>query len=114
MPAVEIFRAGAIGSIVRLTVEEDGVAVNISAVSTKNLIFIRPNGSMVVKTASFTTDGTDGKLQYTDTTGSLLDWRDPGVLGQWRVAAELLGLSSWSGESSPGAFLVEPRLRKVA
>jgi hypothetical protein len=58
-------RKNAIGLKILVTVKEDDVAVNISGVTTKNIVITKPDGTTVLTcAASFTTDGTDGKIQY--------------------------------------------------
>lgn len=50
--------------------------------------FCKPDGSVIVKTASYTTDGTDGKAYYTTASG------DIDSLGIWRLQAKVYGGSS--------------------
>ena len=57
-----------IGTKFKLTVKDGSSAVNISsAVSagTKQVIIKKPSGDKLEKNASFTTDGTDGVMEYT-------------------------------------------------
>jgi len=42
-----------------------GTVVDISAATTKNFLFRKPDASVLTKTATFVTDGTDGQLTYT-------------------------------------------------
>jgi hypothetical protein len=42
--------------------DEDGVVVDISGATTKEIIFKDPDGGSATGTASFTTDGVDGKM----------------------------------------------------
>ncbi len=61
-----------IGTIFTVTiVDQDDAVVDISLYSPKQLIFTKPDGTRVEQTASFTTDGTDGKIQYTSESGDL-------------------------------------------
>jgi hypothetical protein len=63
---------GDIGTIFRKTIkDQDGVVVNISTATTKELIFTKPDGTQLTKTAVYTTDGTDGKIQYVAVAGDL-------------------------------------------
>ena len=39
-------------------------AHDISGFSTLSIVFLKPDGTSVTKTASFKTDGTDGKISY--------------------------------------------------
>jgi len=42
-----------------------GVVIDISGATTKQILFRKPDATILTKTATFTTDGTDGKLTYT-------------------------------------------------
>lgn len=74
---------GDIGTVFRLTLKEDDVVVDISAATVKKLIFELPDGTSVEKTAAFTTDGTDGKIEWPAPTGFLT----PG--GMWKLQARV-------------------------
>ena len=79
-------KVGDWGTAIELTVQENGVAVDISGATTKTITFYKPDGTHVVKTAAFTTDGTDGKMRYTVTADELNQsgtWRAVG----WIVTA---------------------------
>lgn len=64
MPDGEV-RENDIGTIFRATFYEGSTVVDISAATTKQLIFKKPDGTLLTKAGSFYTDGTDGILQYT-------------------------------------------------
>ena len=65
MAVTNTIRKDDIGTILRLTINDDGSPVDVSsAVTTKNILLKKPSGSVVTKAASFTTDGTDGQIQY--------------------------------------------------
>jgi len=53
--------------------------VDISGATTKQIIFEDPGGSVSTKTATFTTNGTDGKM-YWDSTTSFLS-----TAGRWKL-----------------------------
>lgn len=54
-----------VGTIFIITIVDDnGDAVDISGATTKNIKFLKPDETAVTKTADFTTDGSDGKIQY--------------------------------------------------
>lgn len=77
-------RIGDVGVIFRLTVKEDGVVVDIAtATVTKEIKFVSPNGTVKTKDATFTTDGTDGKLEYPSIAADLDE------CGQWRMQAHV-------------------------
>jgi len=76
------------GWISRLTVQQDGTAVDISGFSTKQMIFIDPSGTATTKSASFYSDGTDGIIEYTVEDG-LVD-----APGWWKVFGRVSGGTS--------------------
>lgn len=98
----ETVQLGAIGANIIVTVEEDDAIVNLSTVTTKNLVFKKPNGVSVTKTASFFTDGTDGKLKYSTESGFL------DKAGEWKVQADLVFPSGYDGPTEVGSFQVLP------
>ena len=53
-----------VGTKVLVTVTDGSSAVNISSATTKELIIKKPSGTKLTKATSFTSDGTDGKMQY--------------------------------------------------
>ncbi len=61
-----------IGTTIIITVKDGAAIVDISSATTKNIKIKKPVSSTVLtKTGTFTTDGTDGKLQYTTIAGDL-------------------------------------------
>ena len=62
---------GDIGTVFEATVTDAGIAVNVSTATTKEIVFIRPDGTRLVKTAAFSTDGVDGKLKATSVLGDI-------------------------------------------
>ena len=60
------------GTIIRLTVkDQDSVIVDVSSATTLQIIFRPPSGEFITKTATKTTDGTDGDIQYTTLAGDI-------------------------------------------
>lgn len=60
------------GILLKVTVsDESGNAVDLSSYTTKILNLVSPAGVATALTADWTTDGTDGKVQATITTGIL-------------------------------------------
>lgn len=47
--------------------------VDISGTNIRELVFVKPTGARMVKPATFTTDGVDGKMEWTTTTIDDLD-----------------------------------------
>lgn len=77
-----------IGSIFRKTIyDQDDNIVDISSASVKQFIFTKPGGSQLTKSTSFTTDGTDGKIQYASVSGDLDE------TGTWSYQAYIVFVS---------------------
>ena len=65
--------------------------MDISSVTVKQIVLFSPRGDMLVRNASFLTDGTDGMLTYSTVRGDIL------VAGEWKIQADLTNPSgSWS------------------
>lgn len=88
-----------VGIVFRLTLKNNRLPVDISTVTTKEIIFMKPDKTTVTKTASFGTDGTDGVLTYTVIAGDL------NIKGNWKVQARVV-LPSGNRWSSIGTFTV--------
>ena len=72
------------GWVGRLTLKQDGVAVDISSYTTRQFFLVDPTGSAsAAKTATFDSDGTDGKLKYTILTSEIP------TAGNWNVFARI-------------------------
>ena len=77
-----------VGTVIRYTIkDQDGVVVDISAASVKDIILLSPAGKKTTKTASLTGSGTDGKMQYITIAGDL------SLPGTWRRQAKVALLS---------------------
>ena len=103
MAANEI-RLADIGTVFEITVQENGTPTDISSATvTKDIIFKAPGKASVTKSGSFTTNGTDGKVQYTTLAGDL------NKTGAWKLQAFLV-LSGGSWRTEFGEFYVHPNL----
>ncbi len=94
-----------VGTIIEVTITEDGSAVDVSTSTTQELILKDPKGNLKTKTTNFTTNGSDGKIQFTSV---ITDFDRQGV---WRIQAHLVLLSpigDW--RSDFGDFTVFPNL----
>lgn len=61
-----------VGTILEVTiVDELNVVQDISTATSKQFIFDKPDGTQLTVSASFSTDGTDGKIQYTFASGNI-------------------------------------------
>ena len=91
------------GWVGKLTLKQDGVAVDISSYTTKQYILTDPSETSTTKAVAFDTDGTDGTLAYTTLTG------DIDSVGNWHVAARIIKVGS-ELTSDPHEFRVKARL----
>lgn len=95
-----------IGTIFEVTLLDTNKAVfDISSATTLELRFKKPdpNAAIVVKTASLSTDGTDGKMRYV----TIAD--DLDMAGDWKLQG-YVSTAIWTGFSSIGQFEVQPNL----
>jgi hypothetical protein len=83
--------------------EDDGIDIS-AAITTKEFIFRKPNGTETTVNASFISSGTGGGLTYTVTSSSFFD-----VAGIWRVQA-IVTVSGTIWKTAIGQFEVEPNL----
>lgn len=80
----DLIRVGNVGTVVICTITKviSGVdtAVDVSGTTSVQIEFQKPNGERLTPlTASFVTDGTNGQITFTDSTG-IFD-----VAGRWKV-----------------------------
>lgn len=83
------------------------MAIDLSAATTKRILFKKGNGEILTKTATFETDGTDGKVYYRSVSGDLTP------SGTWQIEADLI-TPSYEGRSSTGIFKVEGSLVRIS
>jgi hypothetical protein len=74
---VKKFRKNDEGAALELIFKENGVVVDISSATSKLIKLQKPDGTVLTKSGSFATTGTDGKLWYVIEHG-ILD-----VIGEW-------------------------------
>lgn len=101
---MEQAQINAVGLIIRGTIKEDDVAVNVSTCTTKQIILRKPNGAVLTKTAVFTTDGINGQVQYLTQTGDL------DVAGSWSAQAYVIFPGGFDGRSEVEKFWVNSNL----
>jgi uncharacterized protein YfaS (alpha-2-macroglobulin family) len=80
---------GDVGVALDFTVtDEDGDAIDLSLATLLRYRITKQDGTLLTKTPSFVTDGTDGQLRYSTQTG------DIDQAGLWRIQAyvEVSGL----------------------
>lgn len=91
------------GTIFRVTIKDDAddSVVDVSTATTKEIKARKPNGTIVTKTAAFTTDGTNGQIEFDDASGELTD-----ALGVWTFWGRVV-LAGDSFPSTPLRYTVE-------
>jgi len=88
---VQEIHLGDIGTIFEIELKDCLTVLNISAATVKQIIFQKPTGVSVTKTAIFSTDGVDGKIRYVTVSGDL------DVVGTWKIQAKVvLPTGTWS------------------
>tara|TARA_R100000008_G_scaffold86692_1_gene80945 strand:- start:119 stop:445 length:327 start_codon:yes stop_codon:yes gene_type:complete len=108
MAFVEEAHVNDIGTVFRVTVYDTtssgGTTVaDISGATTKTFTFKRPDGTTFDKTAVFTTDGSDGNIQYLTVDGDL------NIAGTWHLQAYVV-TSAGSWKTTAGTFKVYENL----
>lgn len=69
---IPVIQQGNIGTIFVFTLfDQDAVIVDLSSASVLEVLFQKPDRTNFTRTATLTTDGTDGKFQYTTIAGDL-------------------------------------------
>ena len=83
---------GDIGTIFEATIYvEPKTVLDISAATTKTIMFQKPDGTVTTNTAGFLTDGSDGKVTYTIVTDDL------DQIGDWGWQVRLIfPTGTWS------------------
>ena len=86
-----------IGTVFRATIlNESGVVVDLSSATLMQFTFKNNKISSFDRTCSFTTDGSDGKIEYTTVDGDL------SVEGQWDMQANFtIPTGSWHTDLHP-------------
>jgi hypothetical protein len=96
---------GDFGFIIRvLFLDQDGSVLDLSAATTKSVTLIAPSGAAKGRTAAFTTDGTDGLLQY-ETVATDID-----EAGGWRFQFTAVAATIYSKSHEPVKFPVAEAL----
>ena len=86
---------GDIGTAFEITLKDCDVVVDVSTATVKQIIFKKPDKTVITKTADFKTDGTDGIIHYL----TILD--DLDLKGTWYVQAKVtLPTGTWSSDTS--------------
>lgn len=81
---------GDTGTVFEITIKDDMSVVDVSGATTKQIFFLKPDETVLTKTAAYVTDGSDGKIKYI----SLAD--DFDAEGAWGIQAYfVLASGSW-------------------
>ena len=57
-------RVGDIGTVIRISVKENGLPFNASSATVKTLKLMKPSGVVVARATTFESNGADGVLRY--------------------------------------------------
>ena len=79
------------------------IPVDISSASTIKITVKRPDNTIIEKSASLTSDGTDGKMYF------LTVANDLNMEGTYRIQGYVV-MAGWDGSSSIGEFEVDDNL----
>jgi len=94
---------GDIGTKLLITIKDDGSVVDISSASSLSIFIKRPDGTMLTRTGTLETDGTDGKIYYIVVAGDLND------AGLYKIQSQVI-LTSGTYYSSTANFKVHCNL----
>lgn len=85
MSCADTIKVGDIGTVFRMTVIDCATSaiVDLSSQTAMVYTFKKPDGTLITRTPVFTTDGTDGVIEYT-TIASDID-----AAGQWFLQAKV-------------------------
>lgn len=92
-----------VGTRFIVTLKEDDIVVPVDSATVKTLNFLKPDSGLVTKSASFTTDGIDGRIEYAVESGFLDE------LGTWKIQG-YVEITSGKFSSSIGEFTVYDKL----
>jgi hypothetical protein len=88
-----------VGTKFVVTVLDDSAVVDISPATNLIIYFRKPDNSVLEKTASLSTDGTDGKMYYITESGDL------DLAGNYKIQGKVI-LSTGTYYTSLGSFKV--------
>jgi len=96
---------GDVGTVFKIKVVDcsDNSAIDISASTLRQIIFKKPTGTFVTKTAVLSSGGVDGYMQYTVIAGDL------DMSGSWEIQGYVEG-SGFVNSTTVGTFTVSDKL----
>lgn len=95
--------AGDVGTKLIVTVKDNGSVVDISSASVLSIFIKKPNGTILSRSGTLETDGTDGKMYYIVSAGDL------DVAGNYKIQGQV-ALSSGTFSTSTATFKVQCNL----
>ena len=102
--AMSNIAVGSYGQTLEATIKEDSTAEDVSGFTTdKDIILKAPDGKVITLTATFKTDGTDGVIQATVTSGTF------DQSGTWQIQGHVQS-GSQDIYSKPEEFTVYEKL----
>lgn len=69
--AQDEIHVGDVGTVFTVTIMDGAAIVNISTATVKQILYKKPDGTVLTKTADFSTNGSDGKIKYVTVVGDL-------------------------------------------
>jgi hypothetical protein len=96
-------QVGATNLRIELEIREGYAPLSISTATVKNIIIKKPDDTLMTKSGTFLTDGTDGRIYYM-TSGS-----DLNMAGTYGVQA-YISMPDFTGYSTPTEFSVDANL----
>ena len=88
------------GTIFRVTITDNSIVIDISNATAKYIRFKQPDGTILLKSANFSSDGKDGKIQYIAESGFL------DTVGVWELRGVITTPAGhWT--STKGSFTVK-------
>ena len=97
---------GNVGTTFRATIkDQDNVVVDVSTASTQELIFKKPDGTIITRTTTFTTDGINGQIEYKTLAADI----DQAGTWEWQPHVILGAPNEWY--SDPLEFVVKEKLK---
>lgn len=105
MTNTTIIHVGDVGTVFELTItEKNGTVVDVSSAETLVIHFQKPNKTKLARTAVLTTDGKDGKIQYTTVAGDIMS------TGVWQFQGYAVFSASEKFSSEVAEFPVMPNI----
>lgn len=92
-------QSGDVGTRMGVRVFSQGDPLDISTATAKKIVLIKPDKTVVEYDATFTTDGSDGRMYYPTVSG------DIATVGTWYIRA-WLSMPTWTGYTSKRPFTV--------